>query len=76
MRLKIIDINYTGKSKWFYKLSNGVEDDFYIMQADFYEHYGLKTPMTRQRMDYLDIGQWLSCNVEVVGGLKVVLNFI
>ncbi len=76
MRLKIVDINYTGKGKWLYKLSNGVEDDFYIMSVDFYEYYGLKTPVTRQRREYLDIGHWLSCNVEVINGKKVVINFI
>jgi hypothetical protein len=76
MRLKIVDINYTGNFKWMYKLSNGAEDDFYIMQEDFYRYYGLKTPVSRQRLEYLDVGHWLSCNVEVIDGLKVVTNFI
>lgn len=76
MRLKIVDINYTTKFKWMYKLSNGVEDDFYIMGGDFYEYYGLKDPVSRQRLEYLDVGHWLSCNVEVINGLKVVINFI
>lgn len=76
MRLKIVDVNYTTKFKWMYKLSNGSEDDFYIMHEEFYEYYRLKDPVSRQRLDYLGIGQWLSCNVEVINGIKVVINFI
>ena len=76
MRLRIVDVNYTTRFKWIYKLSNGIENDFYIMQGDFYEYYRLKNPVSRQSLDSLDIGQWLNCNVEIINGLKIIINFI
>ena len=76
MRLKIIEKNYTNNFNWMFKLSNEIEDNFYIMHDEFYEYYGLKSPVSRQRLEYLDLGHWLSCNVELINGLKVVINFI
>ena len=76
LRLKIIAVNYTTNFDWTYKLSDGIEEDFFIMYDDFYERCGLKTPVTRLRLEHLGVGQWLSCNVEVINEKKIVINFI
>ena len=76
LRLKIIAVNYMTDFDWRYKLSDGIEDDFYIMFGDFYESRGLKNPASRLHLDYLNVGHWLSCGVEVIDRKKIIVNFI
>jgi len=73
MRLKIIDINFTTKFDWLFKLSDENGNDCYIMNESFYKKHNFKSPISKNELDYYDRGQWINASLEKIGGKLVVV---
>lgn len=73
MKLKIIDIDFTDKNAWLFKLCDETGNDFFIMMDAFYKKYNLKTPITKKELDYLDKGQWLRVSFKEIEGMNLVI---
>jgi hypothetical protein len=74
MRLRIIDINFTTKQVWLFKLADENENVFYIMNESFYKNHSLKSPITKKEIDYYDKGQWINASIEQIEGKGIVVG--
>jgi hypothetical protein len=75
MRLKIKDVSFTNDCDWLFKLSDGF-NEYYVLTNHFYEKMGLKTPISKNELDYLDVGHSILCEVKDFDGKKVVTKII
>ena len=55
-----------------FKLTDLARNEYYIMHEDFYSKNGLKSPVTRNMLDSLEIGHSINGHVEVISGFTVV----
>lgn len=75
MRLKIIEVNFTSRYEWLFKLKDHNDDIYYIMDESFYKKYNMKTPITRQHLDSLDKGQSINAITKDINNMKIVVKF-
>lgn len=73
MRLKIIDVNFTNDKNWLFKFSDSFSE-YFVMNDSFYERNGLKSPVTKKELDYLDVGTSILCESKEIDGIKVILK--
>jgi translation elongation factor P/translation initiation factor 5A len=74
MRLEVIDTNFLNDFDWLFKLRDEKGSYFYIMNKDFYKTHNIKSPITKNELDYLDKGFWLKCKVEEIDGRAIVVS--
>jgi hypothetical protein len=74
MRLKIIELDFTNKFDWLFKLSNETGHTFYIMSEPFYKNNGLKSPVTKKELDHYDKEQWINASIREIDGKNVVIS--
>ena len=74
MRLKIVDINFTTKHDWLFKLVNENGNNFYIINESFYKNRNFKSPITKKELDYYDRGQWITASAEQIDGKGIVVS--
>lgn len=72
MRFRIIDTNFTIKHNWIFKLLDEHSNEAFIMNENFYKAHSIKSPITKQELDYYDKGYWIRCLTEEIEGLQVV----
>ncbi len=74
MRLTITDVNFTSKYDWLFKLIDQSNEIYYIMDDRFYRNHKVKSPITKQHLDYLDVGQSISAITKEINGKKIVIE--
>lgn len=73
MRLKIIEVNFSGDKNWIFKLTNGIKT-YYVMDTPFYSRNDLNSPISKRELDKLDIGFSIKCEVEKIEDFEVVIS--
>jgi hypothetical protein len=68
---KVIEVNFSNQQSWVFKLRNPSGSIYYIMNADFYEQNGIRSPITKRELDCLDVGLTVKGEVQEILGLSV-----
>ena len=77
MKLIVIDFNYLKNNRdWVFELKNQEGDVFYIMKAEFYKQFKLKSPITKQHLDSLINGVIVTAEVNEFDGQRVVTSIL
>ncbi|WP_346320970.1 hypothetical protein [Chitinophaga sp. YIM B06452] len=74
MRLRIVEINFTARHDWLFKLCNEAGNEFYVMNEVFYKCHYLRSPIMKRELDQYDKGQWITAFVESIGGKGIVVK--
>ncbi|MFC4687674.1 MAG: hypothetical protein BGO86_07615 [Chryseobacterium sp. 36-9] len=74
MRLKIIEVNFTTKYEWLFKLKDHNDEIYYVMDESFYKKYKIKTPITRQHLDSLEKGQSINAIAREIDNKNIVVQ--
>ena len=74
MRLKIVNVNFTTKENWLFKLTDENCNNFFIMQSPFYKDHKLSSPISKKELDFYDKGCWINAIVEQIDGYNVVVG--
>jgi hypothetical protein len=76
MILKIIATNFRAEFNWLYKLIDNSGREYYVMQDGFYKIKGFKSPVTKDKLDTLDINQSVDCVYELIDEKNIITKFI
>jgi len=74
MRLKIIDVNFTTRYDWVFKLADETNNIFFIMNESYYKKRNKNSPISKKELDYYDRGQWINVFTENIDGLGIVVK--
>jgi hypothetical protein len=76
MILKIIATNFSAEINWLFKLIDNSGREYFVMQEGFYKNKGLKSSVTKDKLDTLDIKQNVDCVYELIDEKILLLNSI
>jgi len=74
MKLQIIDTNFSNKSEWLFKLLDEQDEEYFIMQNEYYKRFKLKVPITKRELDGLFIGTYIEASTIIVEQKGIVLK--
>ncbi|MDP9080020.1 MAG: hypothetical protein M3O71_21550 [Bacteroidota bacterium] len=76
MKLTITDTNFTNSKDWIFKLSDIDSNSYFVMNAEYYKHLDLKSPITKKHLDYFDKGLVIEAQIKTFDDIKVVVSIL
>jgi translation elongation factor P/translation initiation factor 5A len=74
MKLQIIDTNFSNEAEWLFKLLDEQDEEYFIMQNEFYKRFKLSSPITKRELDSLFIGTRIEASTIIVEQKRIVLK--
>jgi hypothetical protein len=76
MQLTIVDINFLNSENWIFKLKDLGENNYYILNSEFYKQHNLISPIDKTHLDYLDKGDSITAIVKELKGKNIVIEIL
>lgn len=67
----IKEINFTNGKPWLFKLIDLSGNVSYIMDMHFYKENGMKSPITKRELDFLNVGHVVKGETIEISGTRV-----
>jgi len=70
----VIETNFSTNQPWIFKLADSSGSFCYTMDTNFYERNGLKSPITKHELDFLEVGCRIRGETTEIAKTKVLVK--